>query len=1022
MPFGAKIPESFRREAEKKNSLLLQPLLIYRVCFATAAGGFDPPVRCLPAVNVTLLVACGISISMQANSPDNVNYRPQALINGEMREGPPMGQPRPMAKPVKRGAQSSGPTIDWLRLVVNNLWLLILGLSLGLGAGYFHYSRQPAIFQSSARIQIVEPVANRNIPVEGIKTGSSGSRILTDESMVIRSEKILQSAATFGELDKTAEFSGLPKEVIAAQIATVSVVPADKGTTSVLQISYASTNPLTCQAVVQAVIDAYGIHLSEQYRSAGQETLKLIEEARDQLEKQIETLDDQFSEFRQGTSLVFDGDQATSLHRLNIEQYRGRRRELLLQKSQLTSQINTANQSIQAKRSPESILLALQGSVDSLRKEELGDDRNRLADASRLTPSQEMRNNTLYPLELEREELLRQYLPSHPLVAQIDTKIRTVKALIEAAKKREEEMASKLSDLGVGADEGTDANAEAPANKVENAKAIAEVVNVVKLRIAVILESLQHQLDVIATETAWLDQEIALEETLVRSESDAISKSGEFKKSLANRQELYDKIVKRLDEVNLLADDQGLKLFPLDTPKPGYQIAPSLPKSLLMGGFLGALIAGGLSLLRELSDRSFRNPFEITDVVGLPVVGHVPELSGKRKVVEGEEDPFAHMDARLCTLYSGRGRESEAFRSIRTSIVYAFDAIGWNKTLQITSSTPSDGKSTIAANVAIAMAQSGRSVLLLDADLRRPRVGNLFGIQHNKGVAWGIELASNTPSAAELDFSEAIVETPVPNLSVMIAGERPSNPSELLVSDAFGRMLESLKQKFDLIIIDTPPLLAVSDPSNVVRCVDRVLMVVKPKKNIKPLVTRAVRMLESLNANMIGIVVNGIGSRQAKGYGSAGYRYGYGKYGYGGYGGYGNGNGYGYGGYGYGYGGYGYGYGYGYGDRKGKKNPYSSYYEEDGRPTSRRSTGRDKSGVNGHAVNGQPVNGHSVKGAPMRQADADAGATAAEPNGIDEELNFNTLDAQQGHWDADATDGPDQDDTDSFDQDRRKPK
>lgn len=630
-----------------------------------------------------------------------------------------------------------------------------------------------------------------------------------------------------------------------------------------------------------------------------------------------------------------------------------------------------------------------------------------------------MENNTLYPLELERNEMLRDYLPSHPQVAIIDTKIRTVKALIAAAKKREEEMASKLSDLGVGTDKDADANPDGAVKEDGTEKANKEVVNVVKLRIAMILESLQHQLDVIATETAWLDQEIDLEEGLVRSESEAISKSADFTKSLANRQELYDKIVKRLEEVNLLSDDQGLKLFPLDAPKPGYQIAPSLPKSLLMGGFLGALIAGGLSLLRELSDRSFRNPFEITDVVGLPVVGHVPELSGKRKVVEGEEDPFAHMDSRLCTLYSGRGRESEAFRSIRTSIVYAFDGIGWNKTLQITSATPSDGKSTIAANVAIAMAQSGRNVLLLDADLRRPRVGNLFGINHDKGTAWGIELASNTPSAAELDFSEAIVETPVPNLSVMIAGERPSNPSELLVSDAFGRMLESLKQKFDLVIIDTPPLLAVSDPSNVVRCVDRVLMVVKPKKNIKPLVTRAVRMLESLNANMIGIVVNGIGSRQAKGYGSAGYRYGYGKYGYGNYG---NGYGYGYGGYGYGYGGYGYGYGYGYGDRKGKKNPYSSYYEEDGRPTSRGSSGRAKSAVNGHAVNGHPVNGQGVKGAPMRQGDADAGATAAEPNGIDAELNFNTLDAQQGHWDADATDVPDQDDTDNFDQDRRKPK
>jgi capsular exopolysaccharide synthesis family protein len=215
--------------------------------------------------------------------------------------------------------------------------------------------------------------------------------------------------------------------------------------------------------------------------------------------------------------------------------------------------------------------------------------------------------------------------------------------------------------------------------------------------------------------------------------------------------------------------------------------------------------------------------------------------------------------------------------------------------IQVTSPTPGDGKSTVAANLAISMAQSGKSVLLIDSDLRRPRVQKLFGIENEKGVAWMLGQLPKSPTAEQVKelLAEVVVDSPVPNLSIIGAGARPDNPSELLSSSQFDSLSEVLKGLFDIVLIDSPPLLAVTDPSTLASRVDGVLLVVRLKKNVKPLAARASRMLETLEANVIGVIVNGVGSRAAKGYGKYAdadgyynrgryYQYGYG-YSYGGY-------------------------------------------------------------------------------------------------------------------------------------------
>jgi capsular exopolysaccharide synthesis family protein len=237
--------------------------------------------------------------------------------------------------------------------------------------------------------------------------------------------------------------------------------------------------------------------------------------------------------------------------------------------------------------------------------------------------------------------------------------------------------------------------------------------------------------------------------------------------------------------------------------------------------------------------------------------------------------PNQVVDGSLCTIHHSRGRVSEAYRGIRTGLFFS-NRTGDLKVIQVTSPVPGDGKSTLSANLAITMAQSGRSVLLIDADFRRPRIAKLFSIDSDKGMA--------TVVAGACELDEAIHQSTVPFLSVMPGGKRPSNPAELLSSQRFADLLGALREKFDIIVVDTPPLLAVSDPSAVAAVVDGVVLTMRLRRNVKPLVARAAKILESVDANLLGIVVNGVSQDAGHGYnyGYRDYRYAYQtRYGYG---------------------------------------------------------------------------------------------------------------------------------------------
>lgn len=215
----------------------------------------------------------------------------------------------------------------------------------------------------------------------------------------------------------------------------------------------------------------------------------------------------------------------------------------------------------------------------------------------------------------------------------------------------------------------------------------------------------------------------------------------------------------------------------------------------------------------------------------------------------------------LITLKNSKSPVSEAYRTLRTNIQFSsFDKKV--QTIVVTSSGPGEGKSTTAANLAVVMAQSGSSTIIIDCDQRKPRLHKVFGLSNTEGL-------SNL-LAGEVQYEKAIQESGVENLNVLTSGIKPPNPSELLGSVKMQQFINSLKGIYDYIILDTPPILMVTDAQILSRYSDGCLFVISSGEAEKEAVIKGKELLEKVNSKILGVVLNKV---QVTGKGYYGYYY-----------------------------------------------------------------------------------------------------------------------------------------------------
>ncbi len=290
-----------------------------------------------------------------------------------------------------------------------------------------------------------------------------------------------------------------------------------------------------------------------------------------------------------------------------------------------------------------------------------------------------------------------------------------------------------------------------------------------------------------------------------------------------------------------------------------YPSSPHKWKALAVA-ILGGLAFGcGVACVRDWYDYRLRSADEVKSSLGITVLGLIPH-------VEDENSPIArgqkiHIDPQSAV--------AEAYRSLRTA-VYFGTKDQQCRTILVTSPERGDGKTTMASNLAISIAQAGRRVILIDADMRAPMQDLIFGINGRVGLA--------TVMAGKEQSGAVIRHTGIENLDLLPAGVAARNPSELLNNQKFIDLLEELAEKYDQVIIDSPPLLAVTDARIIAASTDATVLVLRAGKSNRKLSELSIDGLVSVGAKLLGAVVNDIRRRSYKSYGSYGS---YGRYGYG---------------------------------------------------------------------------------------------------------------------------------------------
>lgn len=426
-------------------------------------------------------------------------------------------------------------------------------------------------------------------------------------------------------------------------------------------------------------------------------------------------------------------------------------------------------------------------------------------------------NSSLQNLLLERDQLLAVYTTQHPQIKEINRKISEVLDLISG------EIKSRIS-----------------TNKAR-------------------MEVLKNDMDIYMKKTSeYPDDNL----TLAR-----------FQREVELQTDLYSELNSRYQEI-LIQESGMIEEVVIVTPA----IAPERPinppksaSSLIVGLFMGLLLGVFFSIVMENLDTSIGTIEDVENYLDLPVLGVIPYVTSIKDMEEtsegGEfEGDRDQKDSPLIIRMSTKSQMVEAYRSLRTNILF-LSREKEIKTLMITSSSLQEGKTINCVNTAVSMALGGYKTLLVEADLRRATIGKIFGIDKSPGLS-DIILGSQNWRAVKRDINDfilsgfdmdALIKTPeLSNLNIITSGAFPTNPSELINSRQMSKFIEEVKDEYDLVIFDCPPVLPVTDAVLLSQKVDGVIILYEVGKIARGVLRRSKSHLDSVKAKILGVILNGV--------------------------------------------------------------------------------------------------------------------------------------------------------------------
>jgi polysaccharide biosynthesis transport protein len=371
--------------------------------------------------------------------------------------------------------------------------------------------------------------------------------------------------------------------------------------------------------------------------------------------------------------------------------------------------------------------------------------------------------------------------------------------------------------------------------------------------------------------------ELSLKNALAKAKTEAVEQNQNsiqfdiLKKELDTAKQLYSDFLQKTNQANLAVAEQSNNLRVIEPAEiPGAPIGPQRLRTILLGLLVSLVMGVGLALFLEFVDNTIKSVEDVHRIAGLPTLAVIPAISqssarvvkqvNRQHLTAGAAPDSAETEAlvpaagatgplaKVSVATDHLASVMEAYRMLRTSVLLS-TAGNPPKTIMFTSGQPGDGKTTTSVNTAVSLAQLGSSVLLIDADLRRPTVHRALRVDKSRGL-------STLLSSSRVELDEVVQRSRIPKLDVIACGPIPPNPAELIASERMRQVLQQAAERYDHIIVDSPPLISVTDPVILSTMMDGVILVVQAGRSTREVVRRARQELSNVGAKVFGVVLN----------------------------------------------------------------------------------------------------------------------------------------------------------------------
>lgn len=756
---------------------------------------------------------------------------------------------------------------DYWRAIRKRLWLVIGITVLLTTLAAIYMARKPNIFQANAVIQVDLEQNNQDLAVGDRRTAPNTQdpsyfntqlQLLTSDSLLRRvikdlsldSNKEFQKAKTEDSVSgwrgllkavglaseiKKKETKGVDEVSVSASTTLASseeiaeavrlapyvdIIKKNFGVdprrearatfkdTRLIDISFKHTDPEFAALVVNGIAEVFAKTNQERRSGTSRKTNDFLQERIAQLQSEIKAGENQLVDLTGKAGILPTDKQTIAIESLSE-----------LNKQLLEAENNRKNAEAKLNavtKSPESINAQVEEAMVRYTTERQNSIRERINDTEKKVDD----------LTAEKNRLLEEYLPTAQEVKEIDTKIN---ALVEGLKKATQNNQEDLDAFRKRAAEVIVNNL-----KTEYTKAKAQE------------DSLRASFNAQKNEAQGQNESGVALRIL---QQDIETKKG-FLENLNKTQ--------RENDVKAVGADNNISVADFATP-PETPISPRRLTTVLAAMFLSTLFGIGLALFLEYLDDTIRTSEEVESLLQLPALAVIPTIDSmtKRRLLlvgaSDEEAPKANTD--LLIHMDPRSSLAEAYRQLRTSILLS-TAGHAPKSLLITSSLPAEGKTTTAVNTAISLAQTGAKVLIIDADMRRPRLHSVFNISNASGLS--------TLLSSELSNDDILNTVQFDNdskLNLLPSGPVPPNPAELIGSQQMSELLKILQGKFTHVVVDSPPIASFTDGVLIASMVDGVILVVHSGKSSRQVVRRSRQLLQDIGAKIFGVVLNNVNLR-----------------------------------------------------------------------------------------------------------------------------------------------------------------